>query len=422
LSRARLAGWAAIAALIGLAIWGGWRLATHFLLDRSIERFLAGHWAHPIAPQGEPPASFSPIEASLDPAQCGTCHAAQYADWKTALHSRAMGPGIQWQLRHLSQQEANDCLRCHAPLAEQKALLALERGYANAPATPPPGWVGDSLHQQGIVCAACHVRAHRRHGPEPLPDKAVKAGDPGLPHGGFEAQPAFSDSRFCSTCHQFPPEGRRVNGKLLENTYEEWKASRYPREGQQCQTCHMPERRHLWRGIHDPETVRVALGREAVVTRTSETGANIRVTVRNRGAGHYLPTYVVPKIYVTVYLRGPGLSMVVGQHIIGRTLNVGLDRELSDTRLAPDASHTFDFDVALGPGEWQAIVRTEVAPGEHYERMFRHMQKTRTELDDTSRQLLHESLLAAIQARFYLDDLVAFVPPAAGKSDTVVAK
>jgi hypothetical protein len=184
----------------------------------------------------------------------------------------------------------------------------------------------------------------------------------------------------------------------------------------------MPERRHLWRGIHDPETVRVALGREAVVTRTSETGANIRVTVRNRGAGHYLPTYVVPKIYVTVYLRGPGLSMVVGQHIIGRTLNVGLDRELSDTRLAPDASHTFDFDVALGPGEWQAIVRTEVAPGEHYERMFRHMQKTRTELDDTSRQLLHESLLAAIQARFYLDDLVAFVPGAAGKADTVVAK
>lgn len=412
----------AIAILASLAIWGGWRWATHFLLDRDIERFIGEHWAHPIQPQGDPPSTFSPLEASLDPAQCGTCHAQQHADWATSLHSRAMGPGIQWQLRTMDQGQANECLRCHAPLAEQKALLALERGYANAPSSPPPAWVAPNLHQQGLVCAACHVRAHRRHGPAPRAGKASIASGSRLPHGGFDAQPAFSDSRFCSTCHQFAPDGRRVNGKLLENTYEEWKASRHAKEGRECQTCHMPDRRHLWRGIHDPETVREGLGREVVVTREAVDKARIAVTVRNRNAGHYLPTYVVPKIYVTAYLRGRGMHMIIGQHVIGRTLNVALDKEFADTRLAPDASHTAEFDVSLPPGEWQVIVRAEVAPGEHYERMFRHMQKTRTELDDEARALLHQSLKAAVEARYYLDDLVAFVPPDVGRAERVVAK
>ena len=41
----------------------------------------------------------------------------------------------------MNQDQGNRCLRCHAPLAEQKALLALELGWPNAPKQPPPDYV-----------------------------------------------------------------------------------------------------------------------------------------------------------------------------------------------------------------------------------------------------------------------------------------
>ena len=74
------------------------------------------------------------------------------------------------------------------------------------------------------------------------------------PHGGFTVSKAFEDSRFCAHCHQFPDDGPRIAGKLQEDTYQQWLASDYARQDagkQTCQSCHMPDRKHLWRGIHD---------------------------------------------------------------------------------------------------------------------------------------------------------------------------
>ena len=319
----------------------------------------------------------------------------------------------------MDQGHGNDCLRCHAPLAEQKALMAIERGWPNAPATPPPGWVPADLHLRGLACAACHVRRHERFGPPARPGAPAIEGR--KPHGGFVAEAAFSDSRFCSTCHQFAPDGRRVNGKLLENTYEEWRASRHAREGRACQACHMPERRHLWRGIHDPEMVKRALGREVTAARLDAGRARVTVRLANRDAGHHLPTYVVPKIMASVYLRGPGTHMLVGQHVVGRTLNVALDREIADTRLAPDATHEFSFDIAVGPGRWRAVLRTEVAPGEHYERMFADMRRRNPALDEATRALLDEALAKAVAARFFLDELEVAIPEAPADAPARVA-
>jgi hypothetical protein len=332
-----------------------------------------------------------------------------------------MGPGILWQLRTMDQHKGNDCLRCHAPLAEQKALLALERGWANAPVSPPPAWIPGDLHLRGLVCAACHVRRHERFGPQPRADALALPADARRPHGGYTAQAAFSDSRFCSPCHQFPPDGRSVNGKLLENTYQEWLGSRHAREGRQCQSCHMPDRRHLWRGIHDREMVRGALHREVRIKRVDAERIAVTVVLANRDAGHYLPTYVVPKIFVNVYVRGPGGQILVGQHRIGRTLNVALDEEVSDTRLAPDGRHEMSFDVRVAPGEWRVKVRVEVAPGEHYERMFADMRRRNPDLDEETRRMLDEALARAVNARYYLDELEATAPAAPGTETRSVA-
>src|SRR5207245_719688 len=59
-----------------------------------VQEFIRRHWSQPLAPQGPPPARFSPLEASLHPESCGTCHPAQLADWRESVHAAASGPGV----------------------------------------------------------------------------------------------------------------------------------------------------------------------------------------------------------------------------------------------------------------------------------------------------------------------------------------
>ncbi len=409
-----------LALAVAAAFWGvlQWRQARR---DAATVAFIDRHWAHPLPAQGEPPARFTATEASLSPQACGTCHIAQWTDWQTSLHSRAVGPGLLWQLRTFDQANGNACLRCHAPLAEQRALTALERGWPNAPASAPPAYVPADLHRQGLVCAACHVRQHQRLGP--LPQEGRPQPHPDLPHGGYVPDPAFSDSRFCSTCHQFEPDGRRVNGKLLQDTFEEWRNSPAAAAGQTCQSCHMPGRRHLWRGVHDPEMVARGLRRELTVRRLDGQRIRVEVTLTNAGAGHYLPTYVVPKIQVSVLLQGerPAQNRRLATYVIGRSVDTALAQEAADTRLAPGASHALAVETAAGPGRWYVVLRTDVAPAEHYERMFAEMDERHPEFDDTTRGLLHQARLAAVQARFRLADSAIEVPAQTGEHQRVVA-
>jgi hypothetical protein len=391
----------ATAAWLGADAWRDWRAAR---AAAGIEQFLTRHWSDPLPAQGDPPKGFSPLEASLAPQDCGACHTAQYADWRTSLHAHAIGPSILWQLALMNQAEANRCLRCHAPLAEQKALMALDQGWPNRPRGAPPPHVPPDLHRQGLVCAACHVRAHERFGPPrqgPAP-----AGAPS--HGGFITSAAFEDSRFCATCHQFAPDGRRVNGKLLENTYEEWRASPAARAGRNCQSCHMPGRRHLWRGIHDPETVGQSLRRELTVTRLDNATARAVARLRPREVGHYFPTYAVPKLYVTLHLQcATCADRELARHTIGRTLDVDLTRELADTRLPPDGELVLNADFPVPPGNTRVELRVEVAPGEHYERMFQHWLEERRAggLAPQVAAPLREALQQARATRYHLEAL-----------------
>src|SRR5712692_3770507 len=64
----------------------------------SVEQFVRRHWANPLAPQGPPPPAFGPLESSLHPEACGTCHPVQLGDWRSSVHAGAMGPGVAGQL------------------------------------------------------------------------------------------------------------------------------------------------------------------------------------------------------------------------------------------------------------------------------------------------------------------------------------
>lgn len=343
--------------------------------NAAVSAFLERHWARPLAPQGVPPTAFSPLEASPAPADCGTCHAEQFSDWQTALHAHAMGPGLIGQLVNMApdaRTEHQDCIRCHAPLAEQADTLAmaLAAGSANK---GPGGQSHPALHEQGIVCAACHVRAHTRYGP-PRRDGSLPAADETLPHNGFVVSHAFADARFCSACHQFQPDEFALNGKLLENTYEEWKASPQAAAGQSCQSCHMPGRRHLWRGIHDPEMVRsgIRFAPEAIMQAADMLRTGL--SIRNTGTGHYFPTYVTPRVVVEIEqidVNGRILPKTRIERSIQRLVPVDLSREIADTRLPPDGELRLNYALPRHRRATAIIYRLRVEPDEFYARFHR---------------------------------------------------
>ncbi len=368
-----------------------------------VATFIKKHWHRPIPAQGGAPAGYSALETSLDATSCAKCHPAQYQDWRKSLHSHAVGAGLLWQLQVLPAKQVLSCLNCHAPLAEQKTLLAQKLGWPGIARNPPPSYVPQDLYRQGLTCAACHVRRQRRFGPPPR--AGTPPGDtPGLPHGGFSAQPAFTDSRFCAGCHQFPKNGPALNGKLLENTYAEWRASPYPAEGKSCQSCHMPQRRHQWRGIHDPAMVRQALSVDLDVTSINASRLQVRARLRNSGAGHDFPTYLVPRVDVSLVLLNPQghVQAHLAKAVISRDVDIWLTKERKDTRLPPGGSLNLKAQLArpVGPG-WQVELRVDVAPGEHYERMFESVLQNQANALSASVRHTLETALAEVRASHF---------------------
>jgi hypothetical protein len=364
--------------------------------SESIEAFIARHWRAPLAPQGAPPPRFSALEASLAPEACGTCHIAQLADWRTSTHAAAMGPGVAGQLAEMLTREpaaALSCQQCHAPLAEQAPLVP--GTLAANPAFDP------ALRARGIPCAACHVRGHQRFGP-PRRDGSLVSGAPreALPHGGVTRTPAYLASEFCRSCHQFEPDGYALNGKLIENTYAEWKGTRFAAAGVQCQDCHMPDRRHLWRGIHDPAMVRNGLTIALDDAEPSAQGrVSARLVVENSGVGHRFPTYVTPLVLLRAELvdaSGRALAGTRAERRIGREVTLDLAREISDTRLAPGERAELAYSRALGDGAVAARFSVVVYPDAFYTGFFEALLRQGAGRgEDDIRQALEETRRSA---------------------------
>jgi len=324
--------------------------------EEAAQEFFADYWLRPIAPQGLPPPSYTEREASLRAEACGSCHPQQYADWKESLHSKAMGPG-PWgqivQMERNSPEEAALCMTCHAPLSEQSPLLAKGRDRSKTTYEKNPHF-DSQLQLRGITCAACHVRQHRRYGPP-----KAEAGSSGkypagmADHGGVERTPHFEKAAFCKGCHQFDPENSLlVNGKPLMDTYREWQNSIWGKGEASCQECHMPQRRHLWKGIHDRDWVKAALRIEARIEKEpSGTSAafGLSLEVVNAAVGHKFPTYPTPKVFIRAALLDGSAKVLPGtarEKVIG-------------------------WDARFVGGEWKEYFDTRIPPGESYRETFR---------------------------------------------------
>ena len=359
-------------ALLAFGLAAG--LGAGALAADSVQDFLARHWRQPIGPQGTPPQRFTPAEASLHPEACSTCHPTQFADWQMSLHARSMGSGVTGQLVEMlasDPESALACYTCHAPLAEQAPLVAGPAGFRPNPVLDPV------LRTKGLTCAACHVRGHERFGP-PRRDGSLASATPRepLPHNGVTRTPAFLRSEFCQGCHQFTADGFALNGKLLENTYNEWKASEFARRGVQCQDCHMPDRRHLWRGIHDADMVRSGLTITVTAEREGYRAGDTLVatlTVTSTGVGHAFPTYVTPRVVLRAELLDGQGRVIAGTRVeqaIARDVALDLSREVSDTRLLPGQRLDLVYRRRMPDGAARARFSVVVYPDAFYTRFF----------------------------------------------------
>jgi len=358
--------------------------------------------APPVAAGGHYPES---LENDLHPEACAQCHATQYADWRGSRHAMAWSPGLVGQFPALGVEEANACLSCHAPLAGQRLHggSAVHRA-ASALAAQPHRWIEDPdwdglqrkpLGPSGVSCAVCHVRNGRRFGPPPIGTERTGQVT-GPAHGGFTAVPAFEASGFCATCHQFP-DSMAVNGKPLENTLNEWRQSRFAREGVHCQNCHMPDRRHRFRGIHDPE-----MTRKGVMIRIEEGDARRgpALLLHSRRVGHAFPTYVTPEITVRARaLDAAGRMLREWRWIIGRQVqwNDGW-QELRDSRLLPGETRRFAAS-PLPSNTARVRFTVDVEPDHFYKGVYRDLLQDGG-LPPAARKLIRRALRTA-QANDY---------------------
>ena len=359
-----------------------------------LQAFLTRHWQTPLAAQGTLPMAPDRKAHALSAQDCGRCHTTQFEDWQSSRHGAAMGAGTLAQLVASDPDDRADhqaCLRCHAALAEQAdAFAAALRG----------GTLDKGLHARGLICASCHLRNGVWHGPARRDGTSPGQGDE-LVHRGWSVQPAFSDSRFCSTCHQFEPNGFALNGKLLENTYAEWAASRFAQEGVSCQSCHMPDRRHLWRGIHDPDMVRGGITIQAPPPRMSANVARASMTIHNTGTGHDFPTYVTPAVVVEFFQVDANNAVIpntLREHVIARMVPLDLSSEQFDTRIRASGQSVFEYREPRASNAMGIARRLRVEPDAFYQRFYTAMLDS--QLEARERLLYEQALREANASKF----------------------
>ncbi len=294
--------------------------------------------------------------ADLSAGACADCHEAHYRDWQTSRHAMAWSNGI-FQ-REFKQSPKTWCVHCHAPLTPQvEAYRAGRSGLVDRADRADRA----DLINEGVNCAACHIRAGRIVARERSPDS---------PHDTLIAAD-FGSPAFCGDCHQFnfpvfDHDGRAVRSSPhpMQATVSQFLAAK--RAGQlprlpdsapgasgelptSCLDCHAQgESGHAFRGAHEPAMLTRALAFS--VCRRADTAV---IDVENRGAGHNVPTGDIHR-HLTVRAWRSSAPERLFDAFIGRRFSpdqAGGKRTTWDSTLAPGAHKRYQIELAKLGGE-----------------------------------------------------------------------
>jgi len=273
------------------------------------------------------------------------CHTQIYEQWTSSTHSKAFeDPVYQVFLRRVTEKSAGRltqfCVSCHAPLATVTHSIPekLIDGNHNA-----------ALLDQAVSCEFCHtisgkeVQLHKLSlgaylFPRVGQTEILYGRHPDAKAEAHPTQPSsfLLSSELCGTCHRF---AHPASGRVIQDTYEEWKRSPYAQQGTRCQDCHMPayagnvaeggkERpelhAHVFIGGHT-EMIRKA----AVINldagwskRETKDALAVTATVTNKGAGHLIPTGIpgIREMWLEVSVFNGQQSMVTEKRALGQEL------------------------------------------------------------------------------------------------------
>jgi len=347
-------------------------------------------FARPIATVGAHQPRFD-VSAQA----CGGCHQDAAHEWSQTMHAHVWDDdAFQADWRH--EQNNPICLNCHTPLDRQQQNLVLtSKGgdrWSTASASNPA--FDPALQKQGVTCAACHVRDGKVYGPF----QNVAA-----PH---QTAAWTSPNESCVRCHLAANTSKAsFLSKPPCGTIAEIEAARTDAASQKpsddgflesspisnpaalgCVECHMPAverpltpggpvragRRHLWKGGHDPETVRAALTIDFAKAAASPDAYTL--TIANTGANHDVPTGPADRqLTVTLQVidaQGRPLkseTATLRRQVLGRPFLI----DLWDTRLRPNAPQAYSIKIPDG-GKGvavEAVVRYWLMDQAHAEKL-----------------------------------------------------
>ena len=269
------------------------------------------------------------------------------------------------------------CLGCHSPVGVETGDTALLQKVS---------W-------EGVTCDYCHsIRSVSFEGPNPkakVEFSLVKSGplkdSTSMAHGTVFSSVHIS-SEVCAPCHEY----RNAAGLPVLTTYSEWKASRYAKEGKNCQSCHMyrvagdvvdPKIRaggservnlHQMPGSHSLDQLTRTIKAKLDSSRQGDQ-LKVTVTVANQAAGHFVPTgsplrQLVLDLRVDTADARHFADERIYRRVVGDQHGTPVNREhfafvkaaktLGDTRLAPDEIRTEEFSYNVKAGVQTSIKAT----------------------------------------------------------------
>ncbi|MFG0318221.1 MAG: multiheme c-type cytochrome [Planctomycetota bacterium JB042] len=245
--------------------------------------------------------------------QCAECHREVFDEWQGSHHQIAYENP---EVRKLSDDFRNkECQACHLPRPiSQTGLLNRTLPRVTRP-------------DEGVDCLACHLDVNGRV-------VGLNASDLGC---APVADAEHMGVNLCGTCHN------------QHETTDQWRASRYAKEGITCNDCHMPKvtradgstgRRHVYEGCHDEEMLRSAATFEA-----TREGDELVLAVTNTGAGHNFPTEERHRaVDILVRFVDEAGTATDWQHLY-RFRQPYRDEPQINTQLPADARHESRVDV-----------------------------------------------------------------------------
>ncbi|MHC4605511.1 MAG: NapC/NirT family cytochrome c [Planctomycetota bacterium] len=260
--------------------------------------------------------------------ECRDCHLEIWEEWQTDQHSQA------WFNRPFLPQDPKrtECNSCHAPRP------ILEVGYLK------PAEIRASRFEEGVGCIECHQNHDRVEGPLPTAEAACNPVE----------NPVFSQTEICVACH------------AAHGTYDEWKGTKWAKDGVTCQDCHMPlvERpastggpvrkvhSHKMRSQRDITMIQEALELDVKIVE-----GKVVVSLTNSGTAHNCPGEIYNRdLVLKTVVFDEEENQVNSYRESHKTVRREQRGSIPSTQLKPNETRTYTYELGAEHGKVWAVV------------------------------------------------------------------